>query len=142
MKTKPRALDEFDRAILARYQHNTQLPAQAIGEAVSLSAAAVQRRIKRMRETGVIAADIAQINRAAVGLPVTVIVHVDIERETLAHIDAFKTAMRKSPAVQQCWYATGLTDFILVVRVASMAAYEQFTRELLLGHDNVVKFTT
>jgi Lrp/AsnC family transcriptional regulator, leucine-responsive regulatory protein len=142
MKSMPLTLDEFDRAILTRYQHNTRLPAQAIGEEVGLSAAAVQRRIKRMRETGVITAEIAQIHPAAVGLPVTVIVHVDIERETLKHVDAFKAAMRKSPAVQQCWYTTGLTDFILVVRVASLAAYEQFTREQLVSHDNVVKFTS
>jgi Lrp/AsnC family transcriptional regulator, leucine-responsive regulatory protein len=135
-------LDALDRRILARYQHDTRLPAQSIGDDIGLSAAAVQRRIKRMRETGVIAAEIAQINPDAVGLPVTVVVHVDIERETLQYIDAFKAAMRARPEVQQCWYTTGLTDFILVVRVASMAGYEQFTREALVSHDNVAKFTS
>jgi Lrp/AsnC family transcriptional regulator, leucine-responsive regulatory protein len=142
MEHLPATLDAFDRAILARYQYNTRLPAQGIGEDVGLSAAAVQRRIKRMRDQSVIAAEIAQIDPAAVGLAVTVIVHVDIERETLKHVDAFKATMRKSPAVQQCWYTTGPTDFILVVRVASMAAYEQFTREVLMSQDNVVKFTS
>ncbi len=136
------ALDTLDRRILARYQHDTRLPAQAIGDEIGLSAAAVQRRIKRMRETGVITAEIAQINPDAVGLPVTVVVHVDIERETLQYIDAFKAAMRARPEVQQRWYTTGLTDFILVVRVASMAGYEQFTREALVSHDNVAKFTS
>ena len=136
------ALDSFDRAILARYQHDTRLPAQAIGDEIGLSAAAVQRRIKRMREAGVVTAEIALIDPAAVGLAVTVIVHVDIERETLRHIDAFKTAMRARAEVQQCWYTTGLTDFILVVRVASLAAYEQFTREALVSQDNVAKFTS
>ncbi len=136
------SLDDFDRAILARYQHDTKRAAESIGEEVGLSAAAVQRRIKRMRETGVIQAEIAQIDPARVGLPVTVIVHVDIERESLAHIDAFKAHMRAKPEVQQCWYTTGLTDFILVVRVASMGAYEQFTRDALLGHDNVAKFSS
>jgi Lrp/AsnC family transcriptional regulator, leucine-responsive regulatory protein len=138
----PTILDDFDRAILCRYQHDTRLPAQAIGEDIGLSAAAVQRRIKRMRETGVIAAEIAQIKPDAVGLPVTVVVHVDIERETLQHIDVFKAAMCARPEVQQCWYTTGLTDFILVVRVASMVGYEQFTREALISHDNVAKFTS
>jgi Lrp/AsnC family transcriptional regulator, leucine-responsive regulatory protein len=135
-------LDTLDRRILARYQHDTRLPAQAFGDDIGLSAAAVQRRIKRMRETGVITAEIAQINPDTVGLPVTVVVHVDIEREALQYIDAFKAAMRARPEVQQCWYTTGLTDFILVVRVASMAAYEQFTREALVSHDNVAKFTS
>jgi Lrp/AsnC family transcriptional regulator, leucine-responsive regulatory protein len=136
------ALDDFDRAILSRYQHDTRLTAQSIGEQIGLSAAAVQRRIKRMREEGVISGEIAQIDPSAVGLPVTVIVHVDIERETLHHIDAFKSAMQDRAEVQQCWYTTGLTDFILVVRVATMASYEQFTREALVSHDNVAKFTS
>jgi Lrp/AsnC family transcriptional regulator, leucine-responsive regulatory protein len=135
-------LDSFDRAILRRYQRDTRMPAQAIGEGVGLSAAAVQRRIKRMREERVIVGEVAQIDPHSVGLPVTVIVHVDIERETLHHIDAFKAAMQSRSEVQQCWYTTGLTDFILIVRVATMASYEQFTREALVSHDNVAKFTS
>jgi Lrp/AsnC family transcriptional regulator, leucine-responsive regulatory protein len=135
-------LDALDRKILARYQFDTRVPALAIGEEVGLSAAAVQRRIKRMRETGVIIKAIAQIDATAIGLPVTVVVHVNIERETLQHIDAFKAAMRARPDVQQCWYTTGLTDFILIVRVASMAAYDQFARDALLSNDNVAKFTS
>jgi Lrp/AsnC family transcriptional regulator, leucine-responsive regulatory protein len=141
-RLSPITLDDFDRTILARYQYDTRQSAQTIGGDIGLSAAAVQRRIKRMRETGVITAEIAQVNPDAVGLPVTVVVHVDIERETLPHIDAFKAAMRARPEVQQCWYTTGLTDFILVVRVASMTGYEQFTRDALVSHDNVAKFTS
>jgi Lrp/AsnC family transcriptional regulator, leucine-responsive regulatory protein len=139
----PTSLDSFDRHILRLYQSATLTPAQHIGEKVGLSAAAVQRRLKRMRAEGVIQAEIAQIDPAAVGLPVTVIVHVDIALETRAHIDAFKAQMRKLVQVQQCWYTTGDADFILVVRVASMADYEAFTRKAFL-HDssNVAKFTS
>jgi Lrp/AsnC family transcriptional regulator, leucine-responsive regulatory protein len=136
------ALDDLDRRILSRYQSDTRQSAQLIGDEIGLSAAAVQRRIKRMREEGVIRAELAHLDAALVGLPVTVIVHVDIERETLQHIDAFKALMKKRAEVQQCWYTTGLTDFIVVVQVASMAAYEQFTREVLVSHDNVAKFTS
>jgi Lrp/AsnC family transcriptional regulator, leucine-responsive regulatory protein len=137
-----RGPDNLDRRILARFQHDTRVPAQTLGDEIGLSAAAVQRRLKRLRETGVITAEIAQIDAAAVGLPVTVVVHIDIERETLHHIDAFKAAMRARSEVQQCWYTTGPTDFIVVVRVASMTAYEQFTRSALMNQENVAKFTS
>lgn len=136
------SLDSFDRAILAAYQHDTQRPAQRIGDAVGLSAAAVQRRLKRMRASGVIRAEVALLDPAAAGLPTTVIVHVDIDRETSADVDAFKALMRARPEVQQCWYTTGPTDFVLVVHAASLAAYEQFTRDTLAGHDNVARFTS
>jgi Lrp/AsnC family transcriptional regulator, leucine-responsive regulatory protein len=135
-------VDALDRKILDRYQLDTRVAAAAIGEDVGLSAAAVQRRIKRMREIGIIASEIAQIDPKTVGLPLTVVVHVDIERETTQLIDAFKSAMLAHPEVQQCWYTTGLTDFILVIRAADMAAYERFTQEALLCNGNVAKFTS
>jgi Lrp/AsnC family transcriptional regulator, leucine-responsive regulatory protein len=135
-------LDEFDRQILRLYQYNTLMPAHAIGQEVGLSAAAVQRRLKRLREEKVITAEIAQLNPNAVGQGVAVVVHVDIESETVRHIDAFKQLMRKRPEVQQCWYTTGLTDFILIVRVPTMQDYEQFTREVLTSHGNVLRFTS
>jgi Lrp/AsnC family transcriptional regulator, leucine-responsive regulatory protein len=137
------SLDSFDLHILRLYQSAVFTPAQLIGEKVGLSAAAVQRRLKCMRKEGVIQAEVAQIDPAHVNLPVTVIVHVDIAQETRALIDAFKASMKKMPQVQQCWYTTGDTDFILVVRAASMAAYEAFTRKAFL-HDgsNVAKFTS
>jgi DNA-binding Lrp family transcriptional regulator len=135
-------MDSLDRAILRLYQADTSQPAQAIGAEVGLSAAAVQRRIKRLREAGVIEALVAQIDPAAVGLPVTVLVHVDIDRETSRHVNAFKAMMRARPEVQQCWYTTGSTDFILVVRVASLADYERFADMVLVGHDNVSRFTS
>jgi DNA-binding Lrp family transcriptional regulator len=138
----PGTLDTLDRRILARWQHDTRLTAERIGAEVGLSAAAVQRRIKRLREAGVVRAEQAVLDPDALGLPVTVIVHVDIERETLKHIDAFKAAMQARAEVQQCWYTTGLTDFILVVRVASLAAYERFTRETVVAMDNVARFTS
>ena len=135
-------LDDLDRRILARYQHDTRIPAQEIGDAVGLSAAAVQRRLKRMRETGVIEAEVARIAPAAVGYPVTCIVGVDLDHERRADIDRFKDRVQRFPQVQQCYYVTGQADFILVVLARDMADYEAFTREALLTDPNVKSFTT
>ena len=52
-------LDQLDLQILRLYQRDTQTPAHLIAERVGLSAAAVQRRLKRMRETGAIQKEIA-----------------------------------------------------------------------------------
>ncbi len=140
-KTFP-ALDDLDLAILARYQHDTRVAAQDIGAAVGLSMAAVQRRLKRMRETGVIEAEVAQVAPAAVGYPITCIVGVDLEREALADMRRFTDRVRGFPQVQQCYYVTGQADFILVVLARDMADYEAFTREALLADANVRSFTT
>jgi len=141
-KSDPPPPDALDLAILARYQHDTRLPAKVIGDAVGLSAAAVQRRIKRLRASGVIEREIAQVQPRAVGLPVTCIVSVDLERERAADLDRFRRRMLAAPEVQQCYYVTGEADFVLVVLAASLEAYEAFTRRALLDDPNVGSFTT
>ena len=135
-------LDELDRKILERYQRDTRIPAQEIGKAVGLSVAAVQRRLKRMRETGVIAAEVACVAPEAVGYPLTCIVEVDLDRETTADLDRFRRSILDHARVQQCYYVTGQADFILVVMARDMADYEDFTRRVLLADRNVKSFTT
>lgn len=139
---KKPTLDNFDLRILERYQHDTQAPAASIGEAIGLSAAAVQRRLKRMRESGVIEREVAQISPRAVGLPITCIVGVDLDRERALDLDRFCQKMAQCPEVQQCYYVTGETDFVLVVIAQDMEAYEAFTRRALLADDNVRSFVT
>jgi DNA-binding Lrp family transcriptional regulator len=107
-----------------------------------LSAAAVQRRLKRLRETGVIQAETALISPHAAGFPITCVVSVDIEREGAEELGRFKARMQGIAEVQQCYYVTGATDFILVVLARDMARYEAFTREHLLSDPNVRSFTT
>lgn len=136
------ALDPFDLAILRRLQVNNQQPLREIAEAVHLSAASVQRRIRRLEEGGVIAAHEARIAPEAVGLSLTIIVTVELERETPADIDAAKQLFLAAPEVQQCHYVTGESDFVLVVVVAQMADYEAFTRRVLFASGNLRKFRT
>lgn len=135
-------LDRFDLAILRILQKNNQTPQREIGEAVNLSAPSVQRRIRRMEADGVIRAQVAQIAPEAVGLPLTIIVQVELVSETPDAIDAVKERFRAALEVQQCHYVTGEADFILVVIVASMAAYEDFTRRMFFDGANVKKFRT
>lgn len=135
-------LDRFDLAILRILQKNNQTPQREIGEAVNLSAPSVQRRIRRMEADGVIRAQVAQIAPEAVGLPLTIIVQIELVSETPDAIDAVKERFRAALEVQQCHYVTGEADFILVVIVASMAAYEDFTRRMFFDGANVKKFRT
>jgi hypothetical protein len=72
-------LDAFDLAILDILQRDNATPQRLIGEAVSLSAPAVQRRIKRLEADGVIAANVAVIDPASVGQAITIVVEVSVE---------------------------------------------------------------
>jgi DNA-binding Lrp family transcriptional regulator len=134
--------DALDLKILAAYQGDTRKPAHAIGRAVGLSTAAVQRRLKRLRGQGVIEAEVAQVAPAAVGLGMTCIVAVALERHDEKALAAFQKRICACPEVQQCYYVTGPHDFVLIALAADLAAYEAFTRGVLLGDANVRAFTT
>lgn len=135
-------LDSFDLAILRLLQQNNLMTQREIGQSVNLSAPSVQRRIRRMEADGVIAANIARITPEAVGLTLTIFVEVELVSETPDDIDAAKSRFRDAPEVQQCYYVTGDTDFILVLVVESMATYEEFTRRMFFQGGNVRKFRT
>ena len=113
-----------------------------MGYEIGLSSPAVQKRLKKLRDTGVIEQEIAVLSPSKLGREMTVIVQVMLERESRRHLDAFKRSMRNAPAVQQCYYATGEADFILVVIVKDIQEYEKFTQEYFFDQSNVNKFTS
>lgn len=135
-------LDDFDLAILRILQEDNTMPQREIGERVHLSAAAVQRRIRRMEEAGVIQANVSVLDPASVGHPITIFVEVEVESEQYGKIDETKRLFRECPEVQQCYYVTGEMDFILVILVPTMVAYEALTQRLFFENDNVRRFRT
>lgn len=135
-------LDALDRQILALYQRDTRVPGEQIGAQVGLSAAAVQRRLKRLREAGVIVAETAALDCRQLGLDVTAIVHVDLVDESARASRAFRDKVVARGEVQQCYGVTGSADYVLVVVVADLPAYEAFCEDCLLHDANVRSFTT
>lgn len=135
-------LDAFDIAILNILQRDNATPQREIGEAVNLSTAAVQRRIRRMEESGVIAANVAVIDPGTVGPLLTIFAEIELFSETTHQIDAAKRSFTSATEVQQCYYVTGEADFVLVIVVPSMTAYEALTRRLFFSNNNVKRFRT
>jgi Lrp/AsnC family leucine-responsive transcriptional regulator len=135
-------LDTLDRQILALYQHDTRVPSEQIGAQVGLSAAAVQRRLKRLRDTGVVVAETASLDCAKLGLGLTAIVHVDLVDESARATQAFRDKVIQRGEVQQCYAVAGNVDYVLVVIVPDLAAYDAFCNACLLHDANVRSFTT
>lgn len=144
MPRKPRTtdfeLDRQDRAILELLQRNNKTPQREIAEAVHLSAPAVQRRIAALEAAGVIAANVALVNPDAVGVGITSLVEVLLHDENAATVDAAKALFRDAPEVQQCYYVTGGTSFVLVILTADMRSYERLTRRLFAENTSVKSY--
>lgn len=135
-------LDRFDKAILDILQRDNKTPQRRIAELVNLSAPAVQRRIKRLEEVGIIHANVAVLDPARIGQSITLFVEVTMESERFDLYESAKRSFTNAPEVQQCYYVTGDADFILIVTVKAMNDYEALTRRLFFQNNNVKHFRT
>lgn len=135
-------LDEFDHRLLKLVRSNNLTPARVMAEKVGLSESAVSRRLRRLREEGIIVADVAVVDRGRLEKALTMHVLVEMEREGTAVLDALIRKLQARPEVHGLWYTTGHVDFILYVVVPDMEAYDIFTRQALNDDARVRNFTT
>jgi len=135
-------LDDTDRALLGLLQADARMPQSALGARVGLSAAAVNRRIRRMADTGVIHRVSAVVAPDRLDFRLTVIAQVEVVNEQPDALDQTQTAFTDCPHVQQCYYVTGEWDFVLIMIVRDMDEYTRLTRELFFASNNVKRFTS
>jgi len=134
-------LDAIDRRILRALQADGRLTYDLLAAQVGLSASAVLRRVKRLEETGVIAAYVALVPAERVGLGLTAYLNVRLEKHSEVHkrnpMDLFRAAVQAWPEVVECAALTGEMDYLLRVVVADMAHYTRFVMDTLLRHPSV-----
>jgi Lrp/AsnC family transcriptional regulator, leucine-responsive regulatory protein len=135
-------LDRFDRQLLNLLQDDAGQTSERLAEQVGLSASAVQRRIRRLREEGVILRDAAIVDPARVGRPTLFIVSVQVERERPELLARFREWLAAQGRVQQAFYVTGETDFVVVITAPDTESYDALMSRMLAENPNVKRFTT
>ena len=127
------SIDSKDRKILAWVQRDGKLPQAEIAKRVGLSAAAVNERLKKLENAGVIRRYVALLDPQAVGASVTAFVEVFIEHPR--YEAAFIAKARAMDEVQEVHHITGEFSLLLKLRVAGMEALQQ----LLIHHLNALE---
>jgi Lrp/AsnC family leucine-responsive transcriptional regulator len=135
-------IDTIDARILAVLQKNNRLTSDQLSGLVHLSPTAVQRRLKRLRATGIIEGDVSIVSPKTVGRPISMLVSVSLERERADIIDRFKRSIREAPEIMSGYYVTGESDFVLIVTGRSMEDYEEFTRRFFYENPDIKRFWT
>lgn len=135
-------LDPSDLVLLDRLQTDAREKLDSLAAETGLSVPTVQRRLRRMREAGVIEAETARLSPDALGFPMTFLVLVELERERLDHLDAFRRKARAEPRIQQCYYITGEADFALIVLARDVQDFEALTRRVFFDDPNIKRFRT
>ena len=96
-----------------------------IADAVGLSPSPCWRRIQRLREEGVIRAQVVLIDRRKVGLNAQVFAQVKLTAHGRQHLDEFAETVRNIPEVMECYVLMGSVDFMLRIVTADIDAYER-----------------
>ncbi|MDO5288821.1 MAG: Lrp/AsnC family transcriptional regulator [Pseudomonadota bacterium] len=133
--------DSADWAILAELQRDAALANQVLAERVHVSPPTALRRVRRLREAGLIAAQVALLdeNRVAEvqGHGLTAIAEVSLDRQGAEHMQAFEQRAVRERAVRQCYRVSSGPDFVLVVRVPDMPAWQALSERLFTQDANV-----
>lgn len=129
--------DATDLRLLDLLQTDASLSNQALAEAAGTSPATALRRVRRLMEAGVIERRVALLNPAALGAGLTALVEITLDRQGAEHLDAFEARAVAETAVQQCWRVSPGPDFVLVLWVADMPAYQALVQRLFTQDANV-----
>ena len=133
-------LDALDLKLLGCLQEDNLQTADVLAEKVGRSPSAVARRVRRLRSSGAIAADVALLSEAAAGNPLSAIVHVQLERHAPQAEDGLRRRLVASPNVQLCLDISGGFDILLLVVAADMDAYNAFAAANLESQPAVRRF--
>ena len=135
------ALDEIDLFLLESLQTDASLSNLTLAARAHISPPTCLRRVKRLREAGLIEREIALLSpdklASIVGHGLTAIVEITLDRQGSEHLDAFEARVIADEAVQQCYRVSPGPDFILLVHVADMPGYLALAQRLFTGDANV-----
>jgi DNA-binding Lrp family transcriptional regulator len=130
-------LDTTDLRVLDLLQRDASLSNQALAAAAMTSPATCLRRVKRLVEAGVIERRVAILSPQRLAAGLTAIAEVTLDRQGAEHLAAFEQRAVADDAVQQCHRVSPGPDFVLVLQVADMAAWNAVVERLFTQDANV-----
>lgn len=116
--------DAIDLRLLDALQADASLSNQDLATRVAVSPATCLRRVKRLVEAGVVERRVAILSADKLGAGLSAILEITLDRQGAEHLDAFEARAVQEAAVQQCWRVSPGPDFVLVVQLADMPAYQ------------------
>ena len=134
-------MDATDLKLLDLLQTDASLSNQDLAELVHISPPTCLRRIKRLRDAGLIEREIAVLNAdrlaAALGHGLTALVEISLDQQGEEALTAFEARVVQDDAVQQCYRVSPGPDFMLLVHVADMPGYQALAQRLFTSDANV-----
>ncbi len=124
-------LDVLDRRILAALQRDANLSIGELGERIGLSTTPCWKRLRRLEDEGYIEKRVAILDRAKVGLPVTVFVSIRTNQHDEAWLSEFAKVTAAFPEIVELYRMSGEVDYLMKVIVPDIEGYDRFYKRLI-----------
>ena len=131
-------LDRIDRRILTLMQAHGRITNLELADQVGLSPTPCSRRVKRLDESGLIDGHVTLLNQALLGLNITAMISITMDRHTPDRFENFELQVSAFPEVVECSIVTGqAADYLLKAVLPDMTYYEEFLLGRLTRIDGV-----
>ncbi|WP_119308035.1 Lrp/AsnC family transcriptional regulator [Cohaesibacter haloalkalitolerans] len=130
-------LDSGDLRILKVLQDDASLSIAEIAKQSGMSQTPCWRRIKKLKETGVLKQITAIVDREAVGLGFVSYAFVKLTVPSRKNMEEFDRLTQLWPEVVICERITGAVDYMVKVVTEDIKSYDNFLRNKLLNSELV-----
>ena len=127
------ALDDTDRALLAQLAEDAGQTSSRLGRKLGLSQPATWRRIRRLKDAGVIGHTELVLDHEKLGFGVTVFLGVKLALKGRTGLEDFERAVGAIPEVQTVEHVLGLYDYRLRVVARDLADFERVLRRRIMA---------
>ncbi len=131
-KLPERTIDTTDRRILAELQRNGRITNVELAGRCHLSPAACLVRVRALEQSGYIQGYRAILDPAKLGQAMVVFVEIRLDRTTSDAFKRFASAVAGIPEIVECHMVAGGFDYLIKVRVESMAVYRDVLTKVLV----------
>ncbi len=135
-------MDRIDRKLLNLLQRDASRTNAALADEVGLSASSCLRRIRRLRQSGVIDRIAAILNPAKTGRTLKAVVTVELRLHGEPNTRQFLNLAAREEAVAQAYAVTGEVDAVLILRLRDMEEYDALCNRLFQERMNVARYWT
>ncbi len=133
----PVPLDDLDRRLLALLQVDASLSNLALAARAHTSPPTCLRRVRRLKDLGVIEREVAIVAPTALGPALNAIVEITLDNQAEERQAAFAARVDGDAAVLQCYRVSPGPDFVLLAQIADMADYQTLAQRLFGPGSNV-----
>ncbi|MEX0580605.1 MAG: Lrp/AsnC family transcriptional regulator [Mycobacterium sp.] len=134
---RPADLDDVDRRLLTLLYADARASNSALADAVGIAPSTCHGRVRRLQDLGVIRGFHAEIDPAAIGLPLQAMISVSLQSGSRGKIRTFIQQIRCKPQVIDVYFLAGADDFLIHVAARDTDDLRSFVLDNLNADSDV-----